>query len=482
MGIHGYTKHLLTNFPNIVSGDCPDNVDTLYIDFNGMIHSCISTETTTKTLLKEVSSKLEALVKLVNPTKIYIAIDGVCPLAKAKQQRNRRYKSLGTNKEVFDRCCITPGTKFMTMLSKELSKTTSKKLFHDKTVVISDSSFIGEGEHKILKDIRSRNQDNSVNIIHGLDADLIMLSLSTHRKNLFLMRELEDKTQYISIDKVYEAIASEQKYPKRFINDYIFICFLGGNDFVPNLPSIEIRLNGITDLVKYHSKFNKFIVNDDETQTINYTNLKQFFQFISEYEYKTLLYYQKRYSKDIPAKYITDEMVYPFEDPVMYNKPEWTRRYYETMFHQPKVQTRDICHNYIEMLVWNYKYYIGQPVDWMKCYKYERAPLLKDLCRFFKTPGEMSTNSRALKPFELLMLVLPPDSADLLPKRIGKLMTTKLAEYYPLEYGIDKAHCYYHHQCKVMYPPLDVEYICSVMQPYVLKCTEKEQLRNLSNH
>ena len=59
-------------------------------------------------------------------------------------------------------------------------------------IIVSDSSVPGEGEHKIFNYIKDPDNkiDTSLNqVVYGLDADLIMLSLSVNMDNMYLIRE-----------------------------------------------------------------------------------------------------------------------------------------------------------------------------------------------------------------------------------------------------------------------------------------------------
>ncbi|WVO15446.1 5'-3' exoribonuclease 2 [Cryptococcus depauperatus] len=216
------------------------------------------------------------------------------------------------NKKGWDTNAITPGTPFMTLLSISLKYWVSHKLTTDPgwknlKIILSDSSVPGEGEHKIMDWIRRQRSyptwdANTSHIIYGLDADLIMLSLATHEPHFRVLREdvfaqsskgpqpcrncgkpghlsancksekkvkdpnvvevskPEDPKPFIFLDvaclREYLAIelnVSHVPFPfdlELAIDDWIFMIFFVGNDFLPHLPSLEIREGAIDVLLK----------------------------------------------------------------------------------------------------------------------------------------------------------------------------------------------------------------------------------------
>ncbi|KAL7540447.1 hypothetical protein ACHAXR_010112 [Thalassiosira sp. AJA248-18] len=310
-------------------------VDNLYIDMNGIIHPCSHPENgpqpkNEQEMYENVCLYVDRLVRAVRPRKLlHLAIDGVAPRAKMNQQRSRRFRSAqemreraATEIEVrssledqgmavpppsekpWDSNVITPGTKFMIDLSDYIRFYIRKRIATDKAwkqvkVIFSDASVPGEGEHKIMSHIRQQRgqkgyNPNLVHVLHGLDADLIMLALATHEAHFYILREevlfgrksvesteqrrqesgftLKQKMldeavgseamelpensnkplQRLSVPILREYLANEfasvmnppfkgEVSFERLVDDIVFMCFFVGNDFLPHLPSLDIR-------------------------------------------------------------------------------------------------------------------------------------------------------------------------------------------------------------------------------------------------
>ena len=293
MGIPSYFVHIVKKYGNIIKKFQKSNIniDNLYIDSNSIIYDAIkqidyksNDDNFEKKLILWICEKIVYYINIINPSQnVLIAFDGVAPVAKLEQQRNRRYKTWYTNNfisdglnssvETWDTTAITPGTKFMDKLYKGIKKYFDNR-FNNINIILSGSQSCGEGEHKIYKHIRDNEEYHSKTntIIYGLDADLIMLTL-IHTKiseNLYLFRETPhfitaiDNTlipeEHYVLDiyelgvKLNEEMTSDPN--KDCILDYIFLCFFLRNDFMPHFPALNIRTNGINILLEtYHNLF-----------------------------------------------------------------------------------------------------------------------------------------------------------------------------------------------------------------------------------
>ncbi len=504
MGIPCFYSYIIKNYSKIVI-EMGEKCDNLYIDGNSLIYDSyneiISKENNKvleKEIIKEVIEKICDLVCLISPSKTcLIAFDGVAPLAKLNQQRIRRFKSSyekdllndiykKNDKPKWDTNSITPGTFFMKNLAEHINRVNFNiKLSSNCNFIISSSEEPGEGEHKIFNYIRQNKQYhlNTETIIYGLDADLIMLSLNHTElcKNIFLYREtpafiknintnLNPKKNYLlNITNLKHTINNDFGSDKR-IDDYIFICFLLGNDFMPHIPSVNIRTDGIDVLMNCYKDCilskKRFLI---ENNTIVWKNFKIFIEKLSEDEHTRLKEeYNKRSKYRQTKKSVEDKiLMLPMIDRniEMYINPsetKWQQRYYNKLFNCNNVRSnniiKNICINYLEILEWTFKYYRDDCYDWRFQYNYTYAPLLSDLVIFipyFNTNYIKKTQMNNVHPYTQLSYVLPETSSNLLPEKIKNYMIEKHSEYYN-DFSFAWAFCKFFWEAKINFTELDI--------------------------
>ena len=208
-----------------------------YLDFNCALYTALYSNPgikTEDTLILHIIEYLETLCNIISDlTFIYIAIDGCPPFAKVVQQKDRRHHSVckknrankinntfGSNidkttiNNEIDTNIFTPGTAFMYNLSASIKKALkTSDTFKNKTIIFSDSSLPGEGEHKILHHLKLASHlaiDGTPNekmlygskhntIIYGLDGDLIFLSTILKLQNMYLFREANEYGNLASV-------------------------------------------------------------------------------------------------------------------------------------------------------------------------------------------------------------------------------------------------------------------------------------------
>ena len=78
---------------------------------------------------------------------------------------------------------------------EESKKLLKNVLIFKLKIVLSGSDVPGEGEHKIMDYIRRTTKKNeydhkTTHCVFGMDADLIILTLSTHMPNIMIIREI----------------------------------------------------------------------------------------------------------------------------------------------------------------------------------------------------------------------------------------------------------------------------------------------------
>ena len=303
-------------------------------------HERISRIEDLEELWAAVMRSIDELVHLVKPRKtVFLAVDGVAPRAKMNQQRARRFRSARDRAllkaqieaqgksmpDLFDTNAISPGTKFMSDLCKQLHFFVKYKVNTDplyqklESCVLSDGCVPGEGEHKMLDYIRQlrKKEDYDPNTRHcfyGADADLIMLSLLTHEPHFTIIREehvvkrgkasggvqrvelsTTNNFQLIHISLLREYFMLEYKSLQgklrmrfdleRIIDDFVFFCFFIGNDFMPSLSALDIAEGSLDKLIDFYK--NVLPTLDDyvtDSGVIHWDRAEKFIQLLGAHE------------------------------------------------------------------------------------------------------------------------------------------------------------------------------------------------------
>lgn len=550
MGVPGLFLWLVKKYGNdnlIINKESINDIDSLFIDTNCLLHpQCFkvlenfigSNEDLEKKMIDECINYIDYLINYIQPKHlVYLAIDGTAPFAKIKQQKLRRFKSAKDNrlynnlKKKYNKplgiqwsnSCITPGTVFMENLHNKINdyvKNKEKCGFYK--IIYSSCYSPSEGEHKILQYIRNNNLKFNNYIIYGLDADLIFLSLASQKKNIYLLREsniVKKESKYklslVSVNYIIDYLIEEFKFniinkknivKNKIIIDFIFICFFLGNDFLPNIPSIDIGqdrklINGIDILIYCYCKtfniYNNYIINLEDTNlTFNEEILINIIDNIILFEnkYFTLKYENKnkKYCKssDLYEKELfkIDNLQFKIIDNIKLGKDndeKWKTRYYKENFNikfNYDLIICDICKCYIDGLVWNILYYLNKCPSWSWYYKYNHAPFISDLRKYIKSFNLNDIKfklDKPLKPLQQLFCVLPPQYSNLLPKSYKYLVLndkSPLIYLFPRDFEMDMIGKNKYWQCNPKIPMINYEQI-KITEKF--KLTESEKKRNI---
>jgi len=477
-----FSSHIkIININTNIKDDHKIDIDNFLVDMNGIFHYCCqkvykygsfkenrllpikktSSSQKQKELFYMIGNYVSKLISLVNPNKrVVLAIDGVCPVSKINQQRQRRFRSsLDLDDGSFDSCCITPGTKFMDNLSKYIDWHIKKELTYNQSfshleIIFSSEKCPGEGEHKLVKYVRDHGDKKESYLMHGMDADLFMLSLATHFPNFHILREnpykYENEYYYIDVSSIREnivnALLCEQSLLDDYlhINDFILMIFLSGNDFLPHIPTIEILDGGVDNLFETYRNVVKS--HNSLTNDINKLNIKALQSFLGTLGCFEKQYLEEKRSKSIKYPDTLLEKYTSFDKTSDKGKFKLDFEGYKKEYYQKKMninseeELKQACIKYIEGLQWVLTYYVEGVPNWKWFYPYYYAPFLSDIVKYMEDYDKPSYNKKShpYHPFMHLLCVLPLKSKNLLVEPLSNIVRLKhIEKFYPQDFTVD---------------------------------------------
>ena len=622
MGVPQFFHWLVTHYQTQLLTDAypyKKKPEYLYLDFNCGIHPAVKQDgiETLEDMYQKVCEYLETIISQVKPSKmVYIAIDGVAPLAKMKQQRVRRFKAVQDKRELdriarrhnkfkkskFDFNMISPGTQFMEELSIELNRfieVTLKKKYPQLKFVLDDASCYGEGEHKVMHHIRTQIPKDASVIVYGLDSDLIFLCLRHYKPNFCLFREkiffdgkpgdkdldgplftyldvgnfrkillsmmnpaltknalnswgilkpskerLHDELNIASLDfdtidlnnskeieenemNIRKNENAEQRNKRVDLNmfqakleltdqqedqlilDYVAICFVLGNDFLPHIPSLKIKEGGLNRIIECYKEVQEdlpgsYLV-DDDARNYNHRFLCRLLEKVSNYEDIDLTKqteasdlrksrFKNGYRLRTAEPYDRDVMNYEYiedkyHDILRMGDHDWKQRYYSHYLggdnrssNGTNSRKTDMIKNYLNGLVWTLRYYVGNGSiekmedtcpDWEYSYHFRVAPAASCLLEFLKTCSKIREEFSEAKPartVEQLLMIFPPQSCSLLLPKFAKLMTmvdSPIIYQYPTNFEIDMIGHRFRWECYPILPPVNLQLVKKVVSTII---------------
>jgi 5'-3' exonuclease len=492
MGIPLYYRTIIQKLPHAIKKKAPSHVKTLVVDMNCMIYHVLKEPVMEASpypgeagrlgweqkLQSEVCSYLTHIWKESGePKQTYIALDGVVPYAKIKQQRFRRFKGQGQGQGApstpWDKNAITPGTQFMQSMASSLRSTGRKHSW-----IISDTNDPGEGEHKILQWlIRSYNNgmlETGPIVVYGLDADLILLCLIAGDKlgdsfPIYLLREAmafgklvrQDNSSnvelcFFNVSMLKESLSNNNPggpWNREQLYDYIFGMSFCGNDFLPTGLSLRIRDDGHAILLSglnylWSRAMNLVFTDENGVLRPNSLGLEAFANWIYKQEERLILNTIRRKmltplgvdeAENLPIIEQAEKPMIEFNGDQLLLKKTWHSEYCKLAIGEDSMMQRKArVVDYWKGWCWILDYYQGRNVDLEWVYPAGYPPTWKDLIQFFELPSSDNWTIRTpLKPEEQLALVLPLSSWNLMLKTPYRNLPLKLPQYWPQGFTLE---------------------------------------------
>ncbi len=539
MGVPGFFKWLKDNkkklrTKNLIRDTINKKIKYLMLDTNCLLHPCVKTikdnlkkdnsqtrEEIEDSIFLLIETRIIDMIDRINPEYIYIAIDGVAPIAKILQQRQRRHRYLYDTKiklrydnilEEIDNSAeetvredgivesripissieLTPGTEYMERINKRMIDLV-KKIGEEKKIKYIYSSYHveGEGEHKILQYIRKNVKSDETIVIYGLDADLLFLALSLGiEHDLYIMREkaiFQNKTLEIDDEVDYNYVEINELHTminnlNIKTNDFIMLCYLVGNDFIPGLLTTDIKRNGLDKIISSYEEAKKFINKDiieknkDGKLVINYDLVLEIFKKLEYTEWgiwkninrdkheKNDIEKQKNLDKFISGDNMNTECLEKIE----FSSETEYYNYYLGINDSiiDKSIIKKMVKDYITGMEWCINYYLDECKSWSWGYNFMIAPLIKDIVKYFPKMIKLENDKRELCPIEQLLLAIPIDTYKYVISNelISKIRKNREIGYmFPKSYDIDINKESLFWKCQVKIPMVEYdEYIKNI--------------------
>lgn len=324
--------------------------------------------------------------------------------------------------------------------------------------------------------------------------------LSNKEKNLAnkLKNNGEIANNFLSKDK------------KDFLIDFIFLTFLEGNDFVKPIYFMKYKedhLRTPLGIYRFQRKFqdSRLIYQDTQNQfQINQPFLLSIFKRLGNIEMDKIQEIKNRIEKKIsnpPQKRNNkpesiEHKLYTNQDHALHKEyleqfnylfgdiMKFKERYY-SYFWGTEYNVNEIVKSYLDILLFNIRYYFGTGLYWRINYHSIAAPMPSDVSTFLQQNPDYYKNlvlhdSKPVHPFVLLAFVMPPQTLarkGIIPASYRTKLIKEYPEYFPEKVEIKLLEAggkLIYSEPYLINPPLEI--LEEVLDK--VKLTKDEKLRN----
>jgi len=356
------------------------------------------------------------------------------------------------------------------------------------------------------------------------------------------MKKLYESHEFLklNIDELrrafYDTIASQFKNEifdrENILNDYMFLTFLVGNDFVLSLPFLKIKKDGLDVLISIYLTIKKtrsdYLTqsNEEKIPQVNSFFLTDLMHELSLREDSFMKEHQHEINKLVSGFKSTQTIESerdktPFEifqsryfhlqvcqpDHPLFSKYKeefkkikydaeyevWKEQYYQYYFYLNKqnveeytLEKNKIVTNYVESLLFTLQYYYKGCPSWSWHYKYRVPPLFSDV---YEALSKNTVTIQSIQfdqgipytPFQQLMLILPPQMNFLLPSSLQTIMNDDsflCTQFYPTSFYLDVTAGIKTIYSEAILPEIDDELLIKAVKKQESKLTEEEKERN----
>ena len=510
MGIPSYFRRLLQAYPACRSRSLAGPAAAaLYFDFNCLIYRCIrgpgmipypgdlAGDDAQTTWREALWTEIRRTVKEVwaaagRPREVMLAVDGVVPMAKIRQQRVRRFKSawLRSNTDAetsaWDQNAITPGTEFMERLGVMLKEMCRQE---GTGWSVSGADEPGEGEHKIMAKLRSFPVPRGLTVVYGLDADLILLCMLTEAKTdtpLMLIRETQEFEggrgaatatpegyTFLNIGEVRRRLGLTTE---ESVVNYVGLMSLMGNDFLPHSLTYKLNDDGHEAVLEV-MRGAPLVIGQGQSKGIDarwVIDVARFKEICASWaadeqmRFVQMIQKKKLQARRGPGKGMDESEALPlqwnvesvFEDNGQL-RADWRDTYWSFIHDGSTHSRKELCHEYVRGLQWILDYYTGRPIDLQWLFPAWIPPLWADFAGV-----DVGRNIEAeacgagiapIQPQEQLAMVLPVESWGLVRDRRLRGAPRTAPQFWPRTFGFFSFGRTWLWQCEARVPVLMVE-------------------------